>query len=308
MKVEKGTHHSSPVTHHPIRDGIPDLGYKPVPDIFKLPPGMNFGPCSSVAVNSKGNILVFNRSAHALMEFTRKGKYLRTLAQGIFTLPHGLRVDAEDNIWATDTGAHIVVKMDPKGRILMVLGVKGNAGEWHQAGHLRCFNEPNDLAFGPAGEIYITQGHGKGESRVHKFDAGGNFIKTWGGEGTGPGQFNVPHSIVADAKGHLYIADRSNQRIQVFDGDGNYVRESKHPGTPCGLCMCRDQKHLMMAHGHAGLVMKLDLHGNVLAASGGQGKGPHRYGEAHFLALSRNEREIYVADTLNWRVQKLVQK
>ena len=173
MKVEKGTHHSSPITHHPVRDNVPDLGYMPVPDIFKLPPGMNFGPCSSVAVNSKGNILVFNRSAHALMEFTRKGKYLRTLAQGIFTLPHGLRVDAEDNIWATDTGAHIVVKMDPKGRILMVLGVKGNAGEWHQAGHLRCFNEPNDLAFGPAGEIYITQGHGKGESRVHKFDAGG---------------------------------------------------------------------------------------------------------------------------------------
>jgi sugar lactone lactonase YvrE len=287
--------------------GVPDLGYKPVPDPFKLPPGMNFGPCSGVAVNSKGNILVFNRSARALLEFDRQGKFLHSLAEGIFTLPHGLRVDGEDNIWATDTGSHIVVKMNARGRVLMVLGIKGNAGEWHQAGHLRCFNEPNDLAFGAEGEVYITQGHGKGDSRVLKFDAEGNFIGTWGGHGKGPGEFNVPHSIVTDGKGLIYIADRSNQRIQVFDRDGKYLRESSHPGTPCGLCMCHDRKHMMMAHGHAGLIMKLNLNGDVLGASGGQGKAPHRYGEAHFLALDRKE-NIYVADTLNWRVQKLVKK
>jgi len=287
--------------------GVPDLGYKPVPDVFKLPPGMNFGPCSGVAVNSKGNILVFNRSAHALLEFDGKGKYLRTLAAGFFVNPHGLRVDEDDNIWVTDTGGHFVLKMTAKGRILMILGIKGNAGEWHHAGHLRCFNEPNDLAFGPDGEIYVTQGHGKGESRVVKFDPDGNFLSTWGGEGKGPGQFNVPHSIVSDRRGMLYIADRSNERIQVFDGNGKYVRESSHPGTPCGLCMCHDHKHIMMAHGHAGLIMKLDLNGKVLGASGAQGKGPHRYGEAHYLALDRKE-NIYVADTLNWNVQKLVKK
>ena len=298
MKADKNTVSSYP-------ENAPDLGYKPVPDIFKLPQGMNFGPCSSVAVTRKDNILVFNRSAHALMEFDGRGRYLRSLADGVFTLPHGLRVDADDNIWATDTGSHIVVQMDSRGRILMVLGIKGNSNEWHPAGHLRCFNEPNDVAFGPKGEIFVTQGHGKGESRVLKFDADGNFLKTWGGEGRGPGQFNVPHSIVAGSNGHLYIADRSNQRIQVFDGDGTFLRESRHPGTPCGLCMCHDQKHLMMAHGHAGKIMKLDLQGNVLGATGGQGKGPNRYGEAHFLALDRKE-DIYVADTLNWRVQKLV--
>jgi DNA-binding beta-propeller fold protein YncE len=285
--------------------GVPDLGYQAAPDPFKLPPGMNFGPCSGVAVNSKGNILVFNRGAHALLEFDATGKFLRLLAEGIFTIPHGLRVDDEDNIWITDTGAHFVMKLSPRGRMLMILGIRGVAGEWHHAGHLRCFNEPNDIAFGPDGEVYIAQGHGKGESRVLKFDPDGNFISTWGGEGRGPGQFNVPHSIVTDRKGTIYIADRSNQRIQVFDGNGKYVRESSHPGTPCGLCMCRDDRHIMMAHGHAGLIMKLDLNGKVLGAGGAQGKGPHRYGEAHYLALDRRE-NIYVADTLNWNVQKLV--
>lgn len=286
---------------------VSDLGYVPVPDVFKLPQGLNFGACSGVALDSKGHIYVLNRGVHALLEFDGAGNYLRTLAHDLFSRPHGLRIDAEDNIWATDVGSHIVVKMNPHGRILMVLGVKDLAGEWHQAGHLRAFNEPNDLAFGRAGEIFITQGHGKGESRVLKFDAGGNFIKTWGGEGSGPGQFKVPHSIVIDEAGLIHIADRSNQRIQVFDGEGNYVRESKHPGTPCGLCMCHDRRHIMMAHGHAGRIMKLDLNGAVLGATGSQGKGPNQYGEAHFLALDAKD-DIYVADTLNWRVQKLVRK
>jgi DNA-binding beta-propeller fold protein YncE len=300
MKAEKNT-----VSEYP--ENAPDLGYKPVPDVFKMPPGVNFGPCSCVAVNSKGNLFVFNRSEHALMEFNGRGRYLRSLAQGVFTNPHGLRVDAKDNLWATDTGSHIVVKMDPRGRILMVLGIRGNTKEWHPAGHLRCFNEPNDVAFGLNGEIYISQGHGKGESRLLKFDADGNFLKMWGGEGTAPGQFNQPHSIITDAKGNLYVADRSNQRIQVFDADGNYLRETSHPGTPCGLVLMRDRRHIMMAHGHTGKIIKLTLDGKVLGATGGQGKGPNRYGEAHFLALDRKE-DIYVADTLNWRVQKLVRR
>lgn len=289
-------------------DSIPDLGYAPLPDIFKLPDGLNFGPCSGVAVNSRGHIFVFNRSASALMEFESDGSYIRTLAHGMFTRPHGLRVDAEDNIWATDVGSHMVLKLSPRGRILMVLGVQGLAGEWHAAGHLRAFDEPNDLAFGPNGEVFVSQGHGKGDSRLLKFDAAGNFVKTWGGKGTGPGQFDQPHSVVTTESGLLFVADRSNQRIQVFDLDGNYIRESSHPGTPCGLCMCRDQRHMFMAHGHAGKIMKLDLQGKVLGITGSQGKGPNQYGEAHLLALSGDENYIHIADPLNWRVQTLVRR
>ena len=288
-----------------VQQDVPELNYRVVPDIFKLPEGMNLGPCSAVAVRASGNILIFNRSDHALMEFNPDGNYLRTLGRGIFDNPHGLRLDAQGNIWATDTVAHIVVKMTAEGRILMVLGVKGRATDWHQAGHLRCFNEPNDIAFGPKGEIYVAQGHGKGESRVIKFDGDGNFLTTWGGEGKGPGEFNQPHAVIVDRAGLVYIADRSNQRIQVFDAEGKFLREKQHPGTPCGLCWCSDQQHIMMAHGHTGRIMKLDRDLNLLAATGGQGKGPNRYGEAHYLTLDAQD-NIYVADTLNWCVQKLV--
>lgn len=288
-----------------VQQNVPELNYRVVPDIFQLPEGINFGPCSAVAVRANGNILVFSRSEHALMEFNPEGMYLRTMCRGMFDNPHGLKLDPEGNIWATDTVGHIVVKMNSEGRIRMVLGVKGRATDWHQAGHLRCFNEPNDIAFGPKGEVYVTQGHGKGESRVIKFDGDGNFLTTWGGEGKGPGEFNQPHAVLVDPKGLVYIADRSNQRLQVFDGEGKFLREKSHPGTPCGLALCSDRKHIMMAHGHAGRIMKLDMDLNLLAATGGQGKGPNRYGEAHYLALDADD-NIYVADSLNWNVQKLV--
>ena len=181
-------------------------------------------------------------------------------------------------------------------------------GEWHEFGHLRLFNEPNEAVPGPTGDLFVLQGHGKGKSLILKFDRDGNFIKTFGRKGKGPGEFDLPHSLVFDAKGLLYIADRNNARIQVLDADGNYIRESKHPGTPCGLFMGTDQ-HIWLAHGHTGQVMKLDLNGNVVGTmeGAGQGKTLGKYGEAHYIAVSPRG-EIFVADTLNWRVQKYVKK
>jgi DNA-binding beta-propeller fold protein YncE len=285
----------------------PPLDYQAVPDGLTLPAGMTMGSTSGVALNSKGHIFVLHRGPGPLMEFDPSGKFIRAMGDGYFDRPHGLRIDAQDNIWTTDVRAHVVYKMNPEGRIVNVLGVRGNAGEMHVFGHLRLFDEPNDIAFGPAGDIYVTQGHGKGDSKVIKFDRDGNFIKAWGKHGSGPGEFDIAHSIVVDAKGLLHVADRNNARIQVFDGDGTYVRESKHPGPPCGLFITADQQ-LWLAHGHSGKIMKLDLDGNVLASTGGQGKGLGQYGEAHYLAVSSNGDTIYVADTLNWRVQKLVRK
>jgi sugar lactone lactonase YvrE len=238
------------------------------------------------------------------MEFDADGNFVSAYCNGFFERPHGLRIDAEDNIWLTDLAGHIVVKLNPEGRILMTLGVRGTPGEWHFFGHLRLCHEPNEAAVGPDGSIYVLQGHGKAESCILKFDRDGAFIKSWGKTGTGPGEFDIPHSIVFDAQGLLHIADRSNARIQVFDADGNFIRMTPQPGTPCGLFLTPDQR-LFMAHGHCGQVMELDLQGRVLGATGAQGKGFGQYGEAHYIALSPRG-EIFVADTLNWRVQKLV--
>jgi len=276
----------------------------PIPDPFKLPPAMNFGSVSGVAVNSKGNVFVLHRGASPLIEFDADGNFVRAWGDGLFERPHGLRIDAEDNIWTTDVAGHVVYKFDPAGRIQMVLGVRGRPGEWHDFGHLRLFNEPNDLGFAANGGVFVLQGHGKGPSQALKFDRDGSFIKAFGRQRAAPGEFDLPHSVVIDPSGRLHIADRNNARIQVFDPDGQFVRQSKHPGTPCGLCLGPDGL-LYLAHGHTGLIKKLDLAGNVLGETGGQGKTPGRFGEAHYLAVGPRG-EIYVADTLNWRVQKYV--
>jgi len=284
------------------------LDYVAVPESFKLPAHANFGGTSGVAFNSKGNIFVIHRGPMPLMEFDPDGHFIRGFGDGLFERPHGLRIDADDNVWATDVAAHLVYRFNPAGRLEMVLGCKNRPGEWHEYGHLRLFNEPNEAVIGPSGELFVLQGHGKGESTVLKFDRDGNFIKTFGRKGKGPGEFDLPHSLVFDAKGLLYIADRNNARIQVFDSDGNYIRESSHPGTPCGLCMAPDQT-IWLAHGHTGQIMTLDLQGNVLGqiAGGGNGKTIGKYGEAHYIAISPRG-EVFVADTLNWRVQKYVKR
>jgi streptogramin lyase len=289
-----------------MQNEFPSLPYVAVAESFKLPAGMNFRGTSGVAFNSKGNIFVIHRGPMSLMEFDPDGHFIRGFGDGLFERAHGLRIDAQDNIWATDVAANLVYKFDPSGRLEMVLGVKGHSGEWHPFGHLRLFHEPNEAVVGPSGDIFVLQGHGKGESRVVKFDRDGVFIKSWGTTGKGRGEFDLPHSLIFDAQGLLYIADRSNGRIQVFDADGGYVRESQHPGTPCGLCMGADQ-HIWLANGYAGEVLKLDLDGNVVGTipGGGQGKTLGKYGEAHYIAVSPRD-EIFVADTLNWRVQKYV--
>ena len=287
---------------------FPALPYVAVAESFKLPPGMNFRGTSGIAFNSKGNIFVIHRGPMSVMEFDPDGNFIRGFGDGLFERAHGLRIDGEDNIWATDVASNLAYKFDPDGRLQMVLGVKGHSGEWHPFGHLRLLHEPNEAVVGPSGDIFVLQGHGKAESLVLKFDHDGNFIKSWGGKGSGPGQLNLPHSLVFDAQGLFYIADRNNARIQVFDADGNYIREWQQPGTPCGLFMGADQ-HIWLAHGHTGQIMKLDLNGKVVGAmaDAGTGKIPGKYGEAHYIAVSPRD-EVFVADTLNWRVQKYVRK
>jgi NHL repeat len=211
-----------------IPQNAPELDYLPVANPVTLPSGVMPGSPASVAFDSKGHMFVFYRGAQPLIEFEADGKFIRGVGDGLsFTRAHGMRIDSEDNIWVTDVGAHLVMKLNPQGQVLLTLGTKGEAGDWNEAAQARHLNEPNDLAIGRNGDIFVVQGHtpGRGDPRVLKFDSKGNFVKSWGGKGTEPGKFDVAHGIAIDSKGLLWVADRENQRIQIFDQDGKFVRQ-----------------------------------------------------------------------------------
>jgi sugar lactone lactonase YvrE len=292
-----------------IPQEAPALDYVAVSDPLPVPASVAMGASSSVTFDAKGHLWVLSRGTQAITEFDENGKFIRSFGEGLFTRSHGLRIDKEGNIWTTDVGAHTVMKLSPQGQVLMTLGTKGKAGEWNEAAGTQLFNEPNDIVFAPNGDFFVSQGHspgaGKGDPRVLKFDKNGKFIKTWGGKGTEPGKFDVAHGMAIDAKGLLWVTDRENQRLQVFDQDGKFVREIKYAGLPCALDI--GGQNIYMVNGFAGQVLKMDLDGKVLAAIGKPGTGVGEFGEAHFIAVSPKG-EIYVADSVNRAVQKFVKK
>lgn len=197
---------------------VPELPYRVVSDFFRFPRGMVQGESAGVAVNSKGHIYLFQRTKPMLTEYDEKGDFVQSLGEGLFAHPHGLRIDRDDNLWTTDDGNNLVLKLSPTGSVLLVLGRINTAAEaeW-------LFNKPADVAFANNGDIYVADGYGN--SRVVKFDRDGNYIKAWGKYGTAPGEFNLPHTVAVDQEGRVYVGDRENQRIQIFDGDGNFLKQ-----------------------------------------------------------------------------------
>ena len=290
-----------------IPQNAPELDYVAVADAVSLPAGMVMGAPASLAFDSKGHLWILSRGAQPLMEFDNSGKFIRSFGEGLFTRSHGLRIDKDDNLWATDVSAHTVTKFSPQGQVLLTLGTKGQAGDWNEATQSRHFTEPNDIAIGRNGDVFVVQGHtpGRGDPRVLKFDKNGAFIKTWGGKGTEPGKFEVAHGIAIDAKGLLWVTDRENQRIQLFDQDGQFIRELKYAGLPCGLDIGKQE--IYMVNGFAGQLLRLDLDGKVLSATGKPGKGLGEFGEAHYIAVSPKG-EIFIADTVNSTLHKFVKK
>jgi len=273
---------------------VPELGYRPIPMFFQTPPGAATGEASGIALNSKGHIFLFQRASPMLTEYDQHGKFIRSLGEGLFDHPHGLRIDADDNLWTTDDKRHVVLKLDPDGRVLMVLGKEGwdAEGDW-------LFNAPADVAFGRDGAVYVADGYGN--SRVVKFDRAGNFLKAWGSYGSGPGEFNLPHTIVVDKDSRVLVGDRENKRIQVFDGDGKFLTQWTGIGYPYGLCV-DGSGHIWMADGGYDRIVELDANGTIVGAYGEPGHGPGQFAWAHFLALGA-DRKLYVADVLNWRFQ-----
>lgn len=291
-----------------VPQNAPPLDYVAVPNPLSFPDGVTIGASASVAFDKNGHLWVLNRGPQPIAEFDANGKFVRAFGEGLFTRTHGLRIDADGNLWITDVGAHYVVKMSPQGQVLMTLGTKGEQGEWNEAAGSHRLNEPNDVIVARNGDIFIAQGHtpgAKGDPRVLKFDKTGKFLTTWGGKGKEPGKFDVAHGVAIDAKGLLWVTDRENQRIQIFDDTGTFVREVKFAGLPCGLDIGKDA--IFMVNGFAGQVLKLDLQGNVLGATGKAGNGVGQFGEAHFIAVSPKG-DLWVADSVNRAVQKFVRQ
>lgn len=279
---------------NPAEPSAPKIEYETVQNFFQLPPGENFVEPAGVAVNSKGHIYVFHRGRHALMEFDASGKFLRSIADDLFVTAHMVRVDAEDNLWTTDVGSHMVLKLSPEGRVLLALGRMRIPGD-----DVLHFNQPTDVAWDSAGNIYVTDGYGN--SRVLKFDKYGNPLMGWGMKGSGPGQFDLPHSIVI-VNDVIYVGDRDNARIQVFDLNGRFLREWRL-GHPYGLSVGPDRM-IYMADAEAGHILKLNREGRVTGILQGPvpGQGPHF--DPHEIAIGKDS-SIFTAEVLGWRAQKL---
>src|ERR1700704_526856 len=227
------------------QQSAPELAFDSVPDFFKLPAGLNFGEVPGVAVNSKGHIFVFTRSnstsgpafgptAAVLWEFDPKGLFVREIGKGLYgwSFAHTVRIDKDDNIWAVDKGSDMIVKFNQAGRVALVFGRRKESADdetkpWeHVDPPLPAvdglFRQPTDVAWDSEGNIYITDGYIN--SRVAKYDRNGDWVKSWGTRGTDAGQFNLPHAIAIDRNNNIYVGDRTNRRIQVFDTNGTFLR------------------------------------------------------------------------------------
>jgi sugar lactone lactonase YvrE len=224
--------------------------YRTVEHWYQLPEGRTMGSTSSVAVTPDGHIWVVDRCGvnscvgsdlAPIFEFSASGKLLRNFGAGLFAFPHSITFDKDGNFWITDQGRNgkgdQVFKFSPEGKVVMTLGKAGVPGDGPDT-----FNQPNAVAIAPNGDLFISDGHnvGRGNARVIKFTKDGKFIKQWGGHGSGPGQFEMPHALAFDSKGRLFVADRGNNRIQIFDQDGNYLAEWKQFSRPSGVFIDRN--------------------------------------------------------------------
>ncbi len=348
----------------------------PDPDYFVLPPDQHFGEIASVTTNSKGHVFVLSRgnakgnvhggSATQVLEFDEKGKYVKEWGRDIFSFGygHGIRIDKDDNLWVVDKGTDMVTKFNKTtGKVVMVLGRREEAtarywvtpagGGEGAAGPPRerpgyvngeedgGFKEPTDIAWDSQGNMYVADGYV--HARVAKFDKYGTWIGTWGrknttkpGEMPLPSEFSTVHNIQVDKYDHVWVADRSNGRAQVFDSEGNFMREvilnvkvdrtyqplmghnmpplyenhqggEMRPGTPMALCIPPDNPDMIFfADIYPGRIYKVNItNGKVLGYFGHIGRKPGEIGAIHGMACP-SQNMVYTAEFQAWRVQKFV--
>ncbi len=221
-----------------IKLGSGAYTYEVAADWAKLPEGWTFHEVVDVAVDAKDRVYVFNRGEHPMMVFDREGNFLTSWGEGRFKRPHGITIGPDDMLYLADDDAHIIQKYTTEGELLLTIGIPG-VGAPFQSGEP--FNKPTKVALEPeTGNLYISDGYGN--SRVHKYSADGKHLFSWGTSGCGPGEFNLVHSVCTDKQGDVYVADRENHRIQVFDSDGNLKAQWHNMHRPCGLYIDADNE------------------------------------------------------------------
>jgi DNA-binding beta-propeller fold protein YncE len=274
------------------------IEFVPAPGFPQIPADMTLGKCSAVAVDSHNQVYLFHRAKTPILSFDRDGKFVRGWGDDLIQAPHGIRIDSDDNIWTTDTGHHLVLKFSPAGKLLLALGTSDKPGTGHDQ-----FNKPTDVAFGPSGEVFVSDGYGN--NRVMQFDARGTFVRTWGKAGKGPGEFNLPHAVRVDFRQRILVGDRENKRIQVFDRDGK-VLAIWEGFSPYGLEIDRDGT-IFVADAVAHKIVQLDTDGKIVHAWGGEGTRPGEFRAPHMLAADAGG-NLFVAEVDGMRLQKFERK
>jgi sugar lactone lactonase YvrE len=309
---------------------VPEIPYTSAPNFLKLPTGLYLGEAMGVATNSKGHVFVFTRSANTrLFEFDQNGAYVKEWGEGNygFEFAHSVRVDPQDNVWVVDEGTNMVIKFNPAGKIVMVIGHRPEV----VAGMLATTNgpappaqkytlaRPTDVAWDPQGNIFVSDGYTN--HRVVKYDKNGRFLKQVGSEkpGSEPSQFNTPHGIAVDLQGNVYVADRANHRIQVFDNNLERKAIYDNIGDSWTVCVSPGpHQYLFTSNSNpngngpgtwdiTGEIYKMELDGTILGKFGHAGKELGGFQVVHMMDC-RNPNQIIVAEIESWRVQKLLLK
>ena len=272
--------------------------YRLVENWAQLPPGTQWGVITAVGVDAQDNVFAFQRSepTSKVMVFDAHGKYLRTWGEGAFTYPHGLRVLRDGLVWIADRQMQQVLKYDAGGKLLMSLGQKGVAGDNNSTDK---FNGASDVVTAPNGDIFVSDGEG-GNSRVVKFSKDGTFIKSWGTKGAGQGELNTPHNIAMDSKGRVWVCDRGNKRLQVFDQSGTYLDQMTQFGAPAAIFIAKDDVMFVAASEPENKVTIGTTDGKVLDTIEG-------LNYPHGIAVDGSG-AIYVAESFGKAVLKFVKQ
>jgi hypothetical protein len=310
-------------------ENVPTIPHTSVPNFFKLPPDLYFGEGIGIATNSKGNVFVYHRSGDTrLFEFDSNGNFVKEWGIGLYGIEfaHQVRVDPQDNVWVVDEGTNMVIKFNPQGRVVMVLGrrpepvagaVQTNTPDGPVLNQKYRFGRPTDVTWDPQGNIFVSDGYVN--SRVVKYDKNGRFIAQFAGErGPGPNQLNTPHSITSDAQGNIYVGDRGNQRIVVLNNDMTLKTTYNNVGNPWTVCISPGpHQYLFSSNSNpdsntpasswdiTGEIYKMELDGTIIGKFGKAGKGLGEFSTVHEIDC-RNPDQLFVSEISAWRAQKII--